>query len=151
MFACVSRSSVVLTLSVGLCASHPAWSQGTEPLPPSLSGKWTYVPPNGRTYNDAWSVQFEGTPAGGAIKGKVNWRGRGCGAQDEPVNAQWDGVELRFRFIARPNVNASVPNSPSCGEGTTDVVLRRKPGGTSFEGQASFNHGAAIIEVSAAP
>lgn len=122
-----------------------------EPLPASLSGRWTFVPPGGRAAIDSWSARFEGSTAPGPIKGKVTWRGRGCGAQDEPFAGTWDGTELRFRFTARPNVNTQIVNATYCGEGRTDVVLQRKPGSNSFEGRATQNDGPAVIELTASP
>ena len=147
---CLSMDFLRLTLAAA-CAWWPALVQPSEPLPTSLSGRWTLVPSGGRTINESWSVRFEGSRAAGAIKGKVTWRGRGCGAQDQPFDGSWDGTELKFRFIARPNENVQVLNATTCGEGTTDVVLRRKPSGASFDGQANFNNGAAILDVTASP
>lgn len=141
----------MVVAAVALTVALPAAAQSPLPLPSALSGRWTVVPPGGRTIIDVWTVRFDGGGAPGPVKGLVTWRGRGCGAQDEPVEGTWDGAEPKFRFVARPNVNTQLQNATYCGEGKTAVVLRRKSGGRDFEGEASLNDGPANITLSASP
>ena len=73
-------------------------AQGMPPLPSTLQGRWTVVPPGGRTIIDSFKLRFDGAGAPGPVKGRVDWRGRGCGALDEPLAGSWDGSLLRFEF-----------------------------------------------------
>jgi hypothetical protein len=141
----IALAVAVATLWVPL----PSTAQSPEPLPPALSGRYSVVPPGGRTFVEFWSMRF--TEAAGKVRGSVTWRGRGCGAQDEPIEGTWDGSELKLQFVARPNVNVQVPNATYCGEGRTDVVLRRKPGSRDFVGEARLNNAGPVVDVTGSP
>ena len=140
---------VVIAAVVPALKSH---AQGqSDPLPSSLSGRWTVVPPGGRTIIDSWTFEVDGARAPGPVKGRVTWRGRGCGALDEPIAGTWDGTELSFEFKTRPDVNTQMTGATYCGEGKTNVVLRRQAGARDFEGEASMNDGPANIPLTASP
>lgn len=119
-------------------------------LPPSLSGRWTFLPAGGRTAIDAWSVRFDGGGAPGPVTGTLNWRGVNCGAQDEPLKGTWDGTELRFESVLRANTNTQNPNG-NCAGGRGTWVLKRRPGSADFEGEASMNEGRIVVTVTASP
>lgn len=139
-----------LMLAIAAMHGAAAHAQGAEALPERLSGRWAFTPPSGgTTFIDTWSIRFEGDRAAPRVKGFVSWRGRGCGAQDDPVEATWDGREVRFQFVARANVNAQIANATYCGDGKTDVSLQRKTGSRAFEGEAVQNN--ARVQVSGAP
>ena len=137
-------------LACGLLATL-ALAQSPEPLPSSLSGRWTAIPPGGRTIIDVWSVRFEGSTPPGPIKARVTWRGRGCGAQDEPAEGTWDGSELRLRFVVRPNVTTQLMHATYCGDGQAQLVVRRKPGTRDFEGEAGLVNSGTPVQVTASP
>lgn len=145
------RAGLLPLVTLALACAAGAFAQSTPaPLPPSLSGRWTYSAPNGRTFIDQWSVRFDDGGAAGAVNGTLTWRGLTCGAKDEPVTGTWNGTELRFAFVLRPNVNTQNPNG-NCGSGQTTVVLTRKAGATGFEGTATQADRNAIVAVSASP
>jgi len=142
------RSLVVAAAALTPLATH---SQGVDALP-DLSGRWTFVPTQGgQTLIDSWSVRFEGDRAASQVKGRLSWRGRGCGAQDEPVVASWNGREIRLEFVTRPNVNTQLANATYCGDGKTNLVLRRKPGTMTFDGEAAQPSSGVQIQVIASP
>ena len=150
MVTSLVRVSAVMACVVLLFDSPAASAQTAEPLPAALSGRWTFIPPGGRTIIDYWSIQFEGDRAPGTVKGRLNFRGRGCGAKDEPVVATWDGQELKLVFIGRPDVNVQVSGATYCGDGRTELSMRRKPGSRDFEGEVVTNTGARVA-ITAAP
>jgi hypothetical protein len=135
---------------VASTAPH-AGAQGSDALPPALSGRWTVVPPGGRTQIDHWSLKLDGPGVPGPVAGKIDWRGRGCGAKDEPFTGTWDGAELSFAFKARPDVNTQLVGATYCGEGLTRIVLRRKPGTRDFDGEGTLNDRSPPFQVTASP
>ena len=141
----------ILIAAVAVTVALPSAAQAPGPLPSTLSGRWTVVPPGGRAIIDTWSIRFEGNGAPGPVKGLVTWRGRGCGALNEPATGNWDGTELRFEFKARPDVNTQLMGATYCGEGKTIAVLRRTPGARDFEGTASLNDAPTGIQITGSP
>ena len=128
-----------------------AAAQAPDPLPGALQGRWTVIPPGGRTIIDTWSIRFDGGGAPGPVKSFVTWRGRGCGALNEPAAGTWDGTELKFEFKSRPDVNTQMMGATYCGEGKTNVVLRRKPGTRDFDGEGTLNDRPPTFQVTASP
>lgn len=128
---------VVSTLASGQPAAPPGAGSSVESIPKALSGRWTAVVPGGRTFTDTLSVVLDEVPAGaGAVKGRLTLRGVTCGAQDEPLAGTWDGSELRFDSLVRPNVNTQVQNG-QCASGRVSFVLRRSPDTKSFQGEST--------------
>jgi hypothetical protein len=122
----------VLLVFTGAAASVVA--QVAAPLPKAMSGRWTSVVPGGRTFSDTLSVVLD-VPAGtGPVTGRLTLRGVTCGAMDEPLKGTWDGSELRFESLVRPNVNATRSNG-ECASGRVTFTLVRKPGQTAFDGE----------------
>ena len=80
------------------------FAQTDTRLPASLSGRWTYVGPSG-VIVDAFSIAFEGNGTQATVPGKLTWRGMNCGAKDEPIQATWDGTELKFEAVLKANAN----------------------------------------------
>ena len=145
------RHGWTLALASLLAANPASFAQAPDALPSSLSGRVTVIPPGGTTMISTWSMRIEGTATPGPVKGRVTWPGRGCGAQDEPAEGTWDGRELRFSFIARPNVNTQIANATYCGEGRIRIVLRRKDGTSNFEGDGTLNDRPPVFQVTASP
>jgi hypothetical protein len=142
---------IVLVASLmGFCVAT-AVAQAVERLPGKLSGRWTASSPRG-VFVDSLSLTFEGDGAPGPVTGKVTFRGVNCGAQDELLKGTWDGSELRFESVHRPNVNVQRMNS-QCGTGNVVYILRRKPGETTFEGEARPGEGAtgSTVSITASP
>ena len=139
----VAAAVLAMTVSSG--------AQAPEPLPPSLSGRYTVVPPGGRAIIDYWKLRLDGDGAPGPVKGRIDWRGRGCGALDEPAAGTWDGTELKLEFKARPDVNTQMMGATYCGEGKANVVLRRKPGTRDFDGEGTLNDRPPTFQVTASP
>lgn len=145
------RAGLLPFVPLALGCAAVAFAQSVPaPLPPSLSGRWTYSAPNGRTFVDYWSVRFDSSGAPGAVNGMVTWRGLSCGAKDEPVTGTWNGTELRFEVVLRPNVNTQNPNG-NCGNGRTTVLLTRNAGATGFEGTATQADRNVTVAVNASP
>jgi hypothetical protein len=134
---------IVLTGTPGLSGAQVA-----EPLPAKLDGRWTVVPPGGRTIINSWAIRFEPPGTTGTVRGRLDWRGLNCGALDLPVEAQWDGTELRFEAVLRANTNTQNLNG-TCQDVPTRYVLRRKPGERSFEGEAKAAN--FVVQVTASP
>lgn len=124
-----------------------ALAQTGSLLPGSLSGRWTYVGPPG-TFIDTFSIVFEGTGAPGTVPGRLTWRGRNCGASDEPIQASWDGIELKFEAVLKANTNAQRMNG-DCPAEPTRWVLQRKAGERSFEGEGRIRN--IVVTVTAMP
>jgi hypothetical protein len=137
----------ILTLA-GASMAAIAAAQTDDALPGHLSGHWTLV--GNRTSVNAVSFDFEGSGKPGALGGKVTWRGVGCGAQNEPLTGTWDGRELRINMVLRANVNADRMKA-DCGDGKTTVVLTRKAGEKSFEGDARASYTPAVPSVTVSP
>ena len=134
-----------------LWVAMPAVAQApSEALPSSLSGRWTYLAPNGRAMIDTWTLRIDSGGAPGPFKATLNWRGTNCGAKDEPVSGTWNGSELRFEGQLKPNANTLNANG-NCGSGRAEWVLKRKAGTAAFEGEASMNDRAVVVTVTAAP
>lgn len=124
-----------------------ALGQADTLLPTSLSGRWTYVGPPG-TFIDAFAIVFEGTGGPGTVPGRLTWRGRNCGASDEPIQASWDGMELKFEAVLKANTNAQRANG-DCPAEPTRWVLKRKAGERSFEGEGRIRN--IVVTVTATP
>ena len=131
-----SRSSV-LVLAVVLAGSVSA--QALAPLPKTMSGRWTYL--GKRTSSDVMSVVIDGDGTPGAVTGRLTLRANNCGASDEPFKGTWNGTELSFAATLRTNVNTQRADM-DCPSDATKFILTRKPGQTSFEGDASASTGA---------
>ena len=121
-------------------------AQTTAPLPGLLSGRWTFTGP--RTISDSFSVAFEQKDGPGPVPGKLTWRGFNCGAKDEPIQASWDGNELKFEAVLKANTNAQRMNG-DCPAEPTRWVLKRKEGDRSFEGEGRV--GSTVVTVTATP
>jgi hypothetical protein len=98
------NAGLLLTVLAGA-----ALAQVSTPLPGSLSGRWTYIGRTG-TLIDSFSIVFEKNGAAGPIPGKLTWRGYNCGAKDEPIEANWDGSELRFEAVLKADINTQRMN-----------------------------------------
>ena len=125
-------------------------AQTVEPLPKKLSGRWTVVVPGGQTYTDTMSVVLDVPDGVGPVTGRFTSRGVGCGSQDEPLVGTWDGNQLRFETLARPNVNVQRMNA-DCGTGRLTVVLTRKSGQSTFEGESRRDGVPTPAQVTLAP
>jgi hypothetical protein len=97
---------------------------------------------------DSFSIVFEKKEAAGPIPGKLTWRGYNCGAKDEPIEANWDGSELRFEAVLKADINTQRMNG-NCPTEPTRWVLRRKDGDRHFEGEGRV--GAIFVTVTTAP
>lgn len=127
-----------------------AVAQVADSLPAALSGRWTATGPTG-VFVDSFSIVFEGTRAPGTVPGRLNWRGVSCGAKDEPIQASWDGVELRFEAVLKSDTNTQRAGG-RCPSEAWRWVLKRKPGERTFEGEARNPAAAALtVTVTAAP
>jgi hypothetical protein len=124
-----------------------AVAQTTAPLPASLSGRWVVVGQAG-TFTDAFSLAFEGSGAPGTVPGRLTWRGVNCGAKDEPIQAAWDGNELKFEAVLKANTNTQRMNG-NCPTEPVRWILKRKQGDRSFEGEGRV--GNTVSTVTAAP
>jgi len=142
------RTIVLITL-VTLAVSDLA-AQGIDRLPEKLSGRWTVVNPGGQTIIDNVSIVFDGKGEAGPVTGRYTFRGRICGAQDEPFVGAWDGVVLRFETLHKANVNTQRMGG-ECGDGRVTYVLRRKPGDRSFDGEGKFESLGLLITISVSP
>ena len=125
-------------------------AQTVAPLPKTLSGRWTVVVPGRSTFTDSMSVVLDVPAQAGPLTGRLTSRGVTCGALDEPLVETWDGTELRFESKVRPNVNVTRMNG-DCGSGSVTYVLTRKPGETTFEGEARRDGTATPVQVTLAP
>ena len=123
------------------------WAQSGDALPPSLSGRWTFVGPRGTTI-DSFSIAFDSDRLPGKVTGKLTWHGFNCGAKDEPIAATWDGATLKFEATTRPNVNAQRVNG-QCSADPTLFALNKKADGRSFEGEA--RSGEVVATLTASP
>ena len=126
-----------------------ALAQTSAPLPAAMSGRWTAVVP-GRTFTDSLSVVLDVPGGTGPLTGRLTLRGVTCGASNEPLTGTWDGSELRMESQVRPNVNAQRANG-ECGTGRLTFKLTRKPGQTTFEGEALRDASAVPSQVTLAP
>ena len=122
----------------------------TAPLPKAMSGRYTAVVPGQQTYTDSLSVVLDAPSGTGPVTGRLTVRGVTCGAVDEPLSGTWDGTELRFESLVKPNVNAQRLNG-QCGSGKVTFVLSRKPGQTSFEGESRRDGSPIVTQVKLAP
>lgn len=120
---------------IACCVTSVVCAQATEPLPKSLSGRWTAVVPGVATFTDTMSLTLDAPVQPGPVTGRMTSRGVGCGSQDEPLTGTWDGTVLRFESKLHPNVNTQRMNG-QCGTGGLTVVLTRKPGQSTFEGES---------------
>jgi hypothetical protein len=120
---------------------------GGTSLPKSLSGRWTFMGPSG-VLIDTFTIVFDGDGAPGMVPGRLTWRGRSCGAKDEPLKASWDGNELKFEAVLKANVNTQRMNGDCPGE-PTRWALKRKAGEASFEGEGRMRD--LMVTVTAAP
>ncbi len=127
--------------------SSATWAQSGDALPPSLSGRWTFVGPRGALI-DSFSIVFDSDRLPGKVTGKLTWRGFICGAKDEPIAATWDGAALKFEATTRPNVNAQRVNG-QCSVDPTRFALNKKADGRSFEGEAGS--GDVVVTLTASP
>ena len=128
----------------------PLFGQNADPLPTTLSGRWTVIAAGGRTYIDSVSLKLEGDGKPGPVKGLMTWRGVTCGAADEPLEGTWDGQVLRFTSTLRPEVNAQ-RNGGQCGDGKLVGELQRKPGERSFSGETRMASTGGSASVSVSP
>jgi hypothetical protein len=126
------------------------FAQAVAPLPKAMSGRWTAVVPGGRTFTDSLSVVLEVPGGTGPLTGRLTLRGVVCGALDEPLSGTWDGYELRLESQVRPNVNVQRANG-ECGSGRMTFKLTRKPGQTTFDGEAVRDAAPAPSQVTLAP
>lgn len=140
-----ARMLLVAGLALSCSATHAQPADNT--LPAKLQGRYTLTLPSGGVFLNAFSLVFDGPPSAGVVKGKVSWRGVNCGAQDEPIEATWDGSELRFGMRTYSNVNAQRSNG-TCQADPHTVVLKRNASGV-FEGQQMA--GQASISMTASP
>ena len=140
------RIRIAVTLLLAMIATT-ALTQTGAPLPGSLSGRWTFMGPAG-VLIDTFSIVFEGNRAPGAIPARLTWRGRNCGARDEPIQATWDGTELKFETVLKANTNTQRMNG-DCPPEPTRWVLKRKTGENLFEGEGRV--GNIVVTVSAGP
>jgi len=135
-------------IALGLCAPiASALAQTAEPLPGTLSGRWTWMSPSGAII-DSFSLVLEGDRGAATIPGRLTWRGVNCGAKDEPVQVAWNGSELRFESFMKPNVNTQRMNG-QCPSTPAQFVLKRRAGSASFEGEARA--GNVVITMTASP
>ena len=144
------RSGRKLVLLVLAGSAGLVLAQAAAPLPKAMSGRWTAVVPGGRTFTDSLSVVLEVPGGTGPLAGRLTLRGVVCGALDEPLSGTWDGNELRMESHVRPNVNTQRPNG-ECGTGRITLKLSRKPGQTTFEGEAVRHAAPAPTQVTLAP
>lgn len=141
---------VAIAFVVSAAVAGAALGQAADPLPASLSGRWTATGPSG-VFVDSFSIVFDGTRATGTVPGRLNWRGVSCGAKDEPIQASWDGVELRFEAVLKSDTNTQRAGG-RCPSEAWRWVLKRKPGERTFEGEARNPGAAALtVTVTAAP
>ena len=124
-------------------------AQATPP-PKAMSGSWTAVVPGRQTFTDSMSVVLEAPAGTGAVTGRLTVRGLACSAVDEPLTGTWDGTELRFESVVRPNVNAQRMNG-ECGNGRVSFVLKRKPGRDGFEGESQRDGSPVTTQISLSP
>ena len=127
--------------------SGVVWAQSGDALPPSLSGRWTFVGPRGALI-DSFSIVFDSDRLPGKVTGKLTWRGFNCGAKDEPIAATWDGATLKFEATTRPNVNAQRMNG-QCSADPSRFVLKRTADARSFEGEV--HSGDVVVTLTASP
>ena len=139
------RTRIAVALLATIATS--ATAQTDSRLPASLSGRWTLVGPTGAVI-DTFAVVFEGNGTPGTIPGKLTWRGVNCGAKDEPMQASWDGTELKFEVVLRANTNTQRMNG-NCSAEPTRWVLKRKAGDRAFEGEGRVAN--IVVTVTAAP
>lgn len=126
--------------------STTAFAQSGSELPAKLSGRWSGMTPTG-SFVDVFSVTFEGNRAPGTVPGRLTWRGFNCGAKDEPIQAQWDGTELKFEAVLKADTNTQ-RSYGKCGTEPVRWVLKRK-GDQTFEGEGRV--GNIVVTVTAAP
>jgi hypothetical protein len=138
------------SIALYLACAASAGAQAPDALPARLSGQWTAVVPGVRTVVDNLAFTFDESFAPGPVKGRLTFRGASCGAQDEPLTGTWNGSELRVDTKHRPNVNARLVNG-QCGAGNVTYILVRKPGTSTFEGDAHLDGGPALIRVTVSP
>jgi hypothetical protein len=143
------RNSIGFTFMLAAFAGATL-AQSSSPLPGKLSGRWTAVIPGGRTFTDSVSVVLESPDNAGAVKGRLTVRGVTCGAIDEPLTGTWDGSELKFESLVRPNVNATRQNG-ECGNGRVSFALKRKPGENHFVGESLRDGAASPTQVTMSP
>jgi hypothetical protein len=132
-------------------AATASVAQADTSLPLSLKGEWTALGQgenHGRSYVDHFSLAFEGNGAPGSVAGRLTLHGVNCGAKDEPIQASWDGSELKFEAVLRANTNTQSMNG-NCPAVPTRWVLRRKAGDPSFEGEGHV--GSITVTATAAP
>jgi hypothetical protein len=104
----------------------------------------------GRVYVDSVSVALEPVDPSGRVTGRLTARGVTCGALDEPLVGTWDGSVLRFESKVKPDVNTQRMNG-DCASGRITYVLTRKPGQSSFEGEAVRDGMSAPVHVTLSP
>jgi hypothetical protein len=145
----IFQACVLLMLTSG---PINALAQREAPLPKAMSGHWVepWQPSyNDRNYSDAISVTFDGDGAPGPVTGRLTRRGILCGAVNEPLTGTWDGVELRFVAVNRPNMNTHQPDG-NCSRRPWKYLLVRKPEQTAFEGDGR-SPGGTYIQIMLSP
>ena len=140
------RISIAVAL-LSTTIAMTALAQTDTRLPASLSGRWTFMGPSG-VLIDSVSIVFEGSGTPGTVPGRLTWRGINCGAKDEPIQASWDGTELKFEAVLKANTNTQRMNG-NCPAEPTRWVLKRKAGDRAFEGEGRLAN--IVVTVTAAP
>ena len=130
-----------------VAAACTAFAQSLDPAPAKLSGRWTWVGPRGAVI-DTFHIDFDGDRRASTISARLTWNGLNCGADKEPIEVTWNGTEMRFQAVTKPNVNTQRMNS-KCPSEAAQFVLTRKPGGDTFEGEV--RQGAGVVTMTAAP
>jgi hypothetical protein len=125
-------------------------AQAGAPLPKAMSGHWTVLASNGRVYTGDTSVVLDAPDGTGAVTGRFTSPGVTCGALDEPLSGTWDGSELRFETMVRPNENTQQRDG-ECGSGKLTYVLKRNPGQPGFEGEGHRDGMQVPVQVTLAP
>lgn len=135
----------VASLSTAIAIT--ALAQTDARLPASLSGRWTLMGPSG-VLIDTFSMIFDGSGTPGTVPGRLTWRGVNCGAKDEPIQASWDGTELKFEAVLKANTNTQRMNG-NCPAERTRWVLKRMAGDREFEGEGRVAN--IVVTVTATP
>ena len=71
-------------------------------------------------------------------------------AQTDTFGNGWDGAELRFESLVRPNVNTQLQNG-QCASGRVSFALKRSPDGKSFVGESTRDGLSTPSQISLAP
>jgi hypothetical protein len=127
----IALAATLLSATIGTVA----FGQSGVELPAKLAGRWTVISPTKPTdiYTDHFSLTFEDPRTPGTVQGRLNWRGVNCGAKNEPIQALWDGTELKFEAILKADTNTQRSYGKCVAEPVRWVMKRKDDG--SFEGQ----------------